>query len=99
MIIVVNNKDKDGQHDHEEEEEDVEGQKMPSQPHRKVIIKANDNHQNEPEGGGDRRESSSSWASCEDTPAESQLSHESSLYDSTPNRNGPKVQQYQAKKQ
>jgi hypothetical protein len=75
MLIVVNNKDKDGGHLHDEEE-DVEGQKMPAQPHRKVIIKATDN-QSEPEGGGDRRESSSSWASCEDTPGESQISHES----------------------
>jgi hypothetical protein len=88
MVIVVNNKDKDGAH-HHDGNEDLEGQKMPSQPHRKVIIKAN-NNQNEPEGD-DRRESSSSWASCEDTPADSQISHESSLFDSTPNRNGPKV--------
>ena len=93
MVIVVNNKD--GAHHHAEDEDVEGGQKMPAQPHRKVIIKPNENL-NEPEGGaGDRRESSSSWASCEDTtPGESQISHESSkqLYDSTPNRdNGPKV--------
>jgi hypothetical protein len=82
MVIVVKDNDK---HISNKEVE------MPAQPHRIVIIKSQEN-QSEP--NDQRVESSSSWTSCDDTPAESQVSHESSqiIESTTPMKKGGKYQ-------